>query len=164
MRLIFCAAVLAVAHSAIAADLPPPGTAPTGEIVMIQAAPGVIHYHANPEHADWSWLVGIEWQRPSRWLFGFSYFNNSYDQKCQYYYAGYLWKLSDRDPNWYLKLTGGLIYGYKEPYEDKVPFNHNGYSPGVVLGLGHKWDRWSLQLNFLGKAALGLSVGYDLVN
>ena len=130
---------------------------------MIQAAPDVIHFHPDPEHAEWSWMVGIEWQRPSRWLFGFSYFNNSFNQKSQYYYAGYVWKLSERDPNWYLKLTGGLIYGYTEPYEDKVPFNHNGYSPGLIPGLGYKWDRWSLQLNLLGVSALGFTVGYDLV-
>jgi hypothetical protein len=163
LRLISCFAALAVAHSAIATDTSVPEPAATGNIVMIQASPDVHHYHSNPEHVDWSWMVGIEWQRPSNWLLGFAYFNNSFGQKSQYYYAGYTWKLSDRDPNWYLKLTGGLVHGYKEPYEDKVPYNHNGYSPGVVPALGYKWSRWSAQVNVFGTAAFGISVGYDLL-
>jgi hypothetical protein len=150
-------------HSAIAADSPPRQTAATGNIIMIQASPDVIHFDSDPEHADWSWMVGVEWQRPSSWLFGFSYFNNSFGQKSQYYYAGYVWKPSDRDPNWYLKLTGGLLYGYKDPYEDKVPLNHNGYSPAIIPALGYKWDRWNVQLNLLGNAGLMISVGYDLL-
>ncbi|HSB48408.1 MAG TPA: ABC transporter ATP-binding protein [Burkholderiales bacterium] len=162
MRLIFCIAGLAVAQLVIAAEAPAPDPAATGNIVMIQASPNVIHYHSSPEHADWSWMVGIEWQRPSDWLLGFTYFNNSYNQKCQYYYVGYVWKLSDRDPNWYLKLTGGLVHGYKDPYEDKVPLNHNGYSPGVIPALGYKWNRWSAQVNVLGAAGFTLSVGFDL--
>jgi hypothetical protein len=147
----------------VAADASLPEPAATREIIMIQAAPNVVHYSSDPEHTDWSWMVGVEWQRPSNWLFGFSYFNNSFGQKSSYSYAGYVWKPSERDPHWYLKLTGGLIYGYKEPYENKVPFNHNGYSPGLVPALGYKFDRWSAQINLFGTAGLMLSVGYDLV-
>lgn len=129
---------------------------------MIQASPQVIHFDSDPEHTDWSWMVGVEWQRPSHWLLGFSYFNNSFGQKSQYYYAGYVWKPSDRYSNWYLKLTGGLLYGYKEPYEDKVPLNHNGYSPAIVPALGYKWDRWNTQLIVLGNAGFTISLGYDV--
>jgi hypothetical protein len=96
-------------------------------------------------------------------LYGFAYFNNSFAQKCQYYYAGYVWKLSDRYPNWYFKLTGGLIYGYKKPYEEKVPFNKNGYSPGIIPSLGYKQDRWNIQLNTLGTAGLMFTIGYDIL-
>lgn len=160
--MICCFTALAAVHSAIAAESPPE-TGATGNIVMIQAAPRVFHFDSDPDHVDWSWMVGVEWQRPSNWLLGFSYFNNSFGQKSQYYYAGYRWKLSERDSNWYLKLTGGLVHGYKEPYEDKIPFNHNGYAPGVILALGYKWDRWSAQTNLFGNAGFMLSVGYDLI-
>jgi hypothetical protein len=140
-----------------------PAAAADRDIVMIQASPDVIHYHPSSEHAEWSWAVGVEWQRPSRWLLGFVYFNNSFNQKSQYYYLGHVWNPIDRDPNWYLKLTGGLVYGYTEPYEDKVPYNHDGYSPGIVPAVGRKWERWSLQLNILGTAGLMISGGYDLI-
>jgi hypothetical protein len=133
------------------------------DIVMVQASPDAIHFDSDPEHADWSWMLGVEWQRPSNWLLGFSYFNNSYNQKSQYYYAGYVWNASDRYSNWYLKLTGGLLYGYKEPYEDKVPLNHNGYSPAIVPALGYKWDRWNTQMILLGSAGLTISLGYDVI-
>lgn len=160
--MICCIAALAAVHSVIAAESPPE-TGATGNIFMIQAAPGVIHFESDPNHADRSWMLGVEWQRPSNWLLGFSYFNNSYDQKSQYYYVGYSWRLGERYPNAYFKLTGGLVYGYKEPYEDKVPFNHNGYSPGIVPALGYKWDRWNAQIILFGNAGLMLSVGYDLI-
>jgi len=162
-RLVCCFAALAAVLPAVAADAPPPELAASRDIVMIQAAPGVIHFDSDPDHAAWSWMVGVEWQRPSNWLLGFTYFNNSFGQKSQYYYGGYLWNPIDRYSNWYLKLTGGLLYGYKEPYEDKVPLNHNGYSPGILPAVGYKWERWSMQLNVLGTAGLMISVGYDLI-
>jgi hypothetical protein len=146
------------AEEAISKAPSPQGT------VMILGSPKVVHFDPDPEHVDWSWLVGIEWQRPaSRGHFGFSYFNNSFGQKCQFYYAGYSWKLSENHPNWYFKLSGGLIYGYKEPYEDKVPYNHNGYSPGLFPTLGYKWDRWNVQFITLGTAGAMLTLGYDII-
>ena len=160
--MICCAAALAAAHSVNAADSTAPEPAVTRDIIMIQAAPTAIHFVSEDEHVDWSWLVGIEWQRPSRWLLGFAYFNNSFGQKCQYYYAGYSWTMSERNPNWYLKLTGGLLYGYKEPH-DTIPLGQNGYAPGAVAGLGYKWNRWNAQVNLLGVAGVMITVGYDLI-
>ena len=155
-----CLSVVMVVPVA-AADEPAPGSQGT---VMIQASPKVYHFSNDPEHVDWSWLVGIEWQKPdSRWHFGFSYFNNSFGQKCQFYYTGYVWKLSESNPNWYLKISGGLIYGYKDQFEDKVPFNHNGYSPGLFPALGYKLDRWNFQLITLGTAGAMVTVGYDVI-
>jgi hypothetical protein len=56
----------------------------------------------------------------------------------------------------------GLLYGYKDPYEDKVPFNTNGFSPGAVLSLGWRFTReFSTQLNFLGTAALQFQLSID---
>jgi hypothetical protein len=152
------------AEPAIAADGWLPEQPPLREAVMLQVSPRVIHFDPEPEHVEWSWLLGVEWQRPaSRWHLGFSYFNNSFGQKSQFFYAGYVWKLSERNPNWYLKLSGGLLHGYKEPYEDKVPFNHNGYSPGLIPALGYKWERWNVQLVAVGTAGALVTVGYDVI-
>jgi hypothetical protein len=136
--------------------------APSGDILMIQAAPDVIHFSPDPEHAKYSWLVGAEWQRPSHWLVGYSYFNNSFDQRCHYLYAGRWWPLGETDTGWYVKLTAGLIAGYREPFENKIPFNHNGVAPGIIPGLGYKVDRFNVQVNLLGSAGLMVTVGYDL--
>lgn len=139
-----------------------------GDILMVQAAPDAIHFHYSSEHADFSWLVGAELQFPSRWLIGGAYFNNSFDQKCQYYYFGKSWPLdfiSDNEymKNMYFKLTGGVLLGYKEPYEDKIPFNNNGVAPGIVPGLGYQFGDFNVQLNLLGDAGIMFTFGYNLI-
>lgn len=135
----------------------------SGGIVTIQMAPGVIHFDPDPDHAKHSWMVGVEWQRPSRWLAGFTYFNNSFDQKCQYIYGGKVWSQRESGQGWYAKLTGGVILGYKEPYEDKIPYNHNGVAPGIIPSLGYKVDRANVQLNLLGTAGLMITFGFDVI-
>jgi hypothetical protein len=138
-----------------------------GDILMIQAAPDVIHFNPSSEHAEFAWLVGLEWQSPSRWLVGASYFNNSFDQKCQYIYFGKSWSLdriskNSYFKNMYFKLTGGVLLGYKEPYENKIPLNNNGVAPGVVPGLGYQFGDFNVQLNLLGGAGIMFTFGYDL--
>ena len=134
-----------------------------GDLLMVQAAPGVIHFDSDPEHAKYSWLVGLEWQAPSRWLAGASYFNNSFNQKCQYLYLGKSWPLESIDENLYFKLTGGVLFGYKEPYEDKIPLNNNGVAPGAVPGIGYKYGDFNVQLNLLGGAGLMFTFGYNIL-
>ena len=134
-----------------------------GDLLMLQAAPGVIHFNSDPEHTKYSWLVGLEWQSSSRWLVGASYFNNSFNQKCEYFYFGKSWPLDFISDKVYFKLTGGLLLGYKEPYEDKIPFNNNGIAPGAVPSLGYKYGDFNVQLNLLGGAGLMFTVGYDLL-
>jgi hypothetical protein len=158
-----CLVILLSITPCLAADGTKSDRDPSNGILMLQASPTVIHFNSDPEHVDYSWLVGVEWQLPSRWLTGYSYFNNSFGQKSQYIYAGYWWPISEKDPNWYVKLTGGVILGYKEPYEDKIPYNNNGVAPGIVPGLGYKWNRFNAQLNLLGTAGLMITVGYDLI-
>ena len=133
-----------------------------GDVLMVQGAPGVIHYHHDSEHADYSWLIGAERQSPSHWLVGASYFNNSFNQKCQYFYFGKSWPLESIDNNLYFKLSGGVLLGYKEPYENKIPYNNNGVAPGVVPALGYRFGDFNVQINLLGTAAVMFTAGYDL--
>ena len=154
---------MAVLFAPAAAQPAEPDFSLSGDILMFQAAPGVLHFNSDPAHAQHSWLLGVEWQRPSHWLAGYSYFNNSFDQKSHYVYGGYWWPVWEKHPGWYVKLTGGVILGYQEPYEDKIPFNHNGVAPGVVPAVGYKAGRFSVQLNLLGTAGLMAIVGYDLL-
>jgi len=82
----------------------------SGGKVMIQYAPNAIHWNYDVEHAKQSWLVGAEYIWKSNWLVGFSYFNNSFNQKCQLVYGGYSWKLFGTPKSHaYLKVGGGLI-------------------------------------------------------
>ena len=139
-----------------------------GDTLMLQAAPGVIHFNSDPDHTKYSWLVGLEWQSSSRWIVGGSYFNNSFNQKCEYLYFGKSWPLdfvsdSSLFQNLYFKLTGGLLLGYKEPYEDKIPFNDNGVAPGLVPSLGYQYGDFNVQLNLLGGAGVMFTFGYNIL-
>ena len=139
-----------------------------GDTLMLQAAPGVIHFNPSDEHTDYSWLVGLEWQSSSRWVVGGSYLNNSFNQKCEYLYFGKSWPLdfisdSTLFQNMYFKLTGGLLLGYKEPYEDKIPFNDNGVAPGLVPSLGYQYGDFNVQLNLLGGAGIMFTFGYNIL-
>ena len=49
----------------------------------------------------------------------------------------------------------GILYGYVGQYQDKVPFNHNGFSPGFVPSVGYKFnDRVYGELDLLGNSGL----------
>ncbi|MEY4026402.1 MAG: hypothetical protein RLZZ329_122 [Pseudomonadota bacterium] len=63
-------------------------------------------------------------------------------------------------PQLFAKVTGGLMYGYVAPYENKVPLNYHGFSPAIIPALGYKLTQHdSVQLKFLGTAALMFSYG-----
>lgn len=157
-------AIRRIAFAAIAFVAPASAGVFTGkDALMIQVAPGVVHFHPSPDHARYSWLVGIEWINDQKWVAGVSAFNNSFGQKSQYIYGGRMWPLEFIHPNVYAKLTGGLLLGYKEPYENKIPFNHNGVAPGLVPSIGYRQDRFNVQLNLLGNSALMLTVGYEFL-
>src|ERR1017187_52206 len=150
------AGAIASAISAHAAD--------ESDRIMVQFAPDAAHYHSSPDYAkSSSWLVGAEYQRRDCVLAGYAYFNNSFGQKSHYVYGGRTWTLGvEGTSHWYLKLTGGVIVGYREPYEDKIPFNHNGIAPGIVAGIGNHFDRFNAQLNALGGSGVMFTFGYDI--
>lgn len=132
--------------------------------VTFQLAPYVYHYRHDPEHNNYPWLVGLEWETPESWLVGGAYFSNSFRQPSHYLYFGKRWSPDFLPDNVYLKLTGGILLGYKEPYDDKIPFNHRkGVAPGVLPALGYQADRFSIQLVPLGTAGLMAVFGFDLL-
>jgi len=109
-------------------------------------------------------MVNFEVNKESNWLYGLSLFNNSFGQFSQYLYFGKKWELPKIHKYFHAKLTGGLLHGYKDEFEDKVPYNNNGFSPGIVPTIGFKKDRLALDLLFLGDAAIMLAVGYDFID
>jgi hypothetical protein len=122
--------------------------------------PFAIHWSRNSEHKH-VYLLGIErnlshkpWMSDQA-LWGFSAFSNSFGQPSAYLYYGYRWDSLFGHPNLYAKITAGLLYGYKEPYEDKVPFNHNGFSPAIIPAVGYRLSPMdAVQINMLGSAGL----------
>jgi hypothetical protein len=120
----------------------------------VTLSPYAYHFQNDPDHKP-VWLIGLERQRSDGWLVGGAYFSNSFGQKSGTVYVGYLWDNLLGVPSLYAKLVGGLMYGYVAPYEDKVPFNHNGFSPVVVPTLGYRLTpKDALQVSLLGTAGL----------
>jgi len=69
-----------------------------------------------------------------------------------------MWDLL-HSPYWYFKLTGGLLYGYKEPYEDKIPFNGLGIAPAIIPTFGFQYKFFVAELNIAGTAAINVTAG-----
>jgi hypothetical protein len=118
------------------------------------------HWSSDPDHVSNSKLLNLEFETTTQWVYGFAWFDNSFGQPSQYLYAGYSWPLFQKD--WaYFKLTGGLLHGYKEPYEDKIPMNSLGVAPAIVPSFGLKYKRVFTELEILGTAALTWTVGFN---
>ncbi|WP_090045450.1 hypothetical protein [Limnohabitans sp. 2KL-27] len=133
-----------------------PAPAHRGEITF---SPYTHHFSNNPEHKKVV-LVALDEQLPGDRLCGISFFSNSFGQPSVYVYAGQQFNNLWGVPQLFAKVTGGIMYGYVSPYENKVPLNHNGFSPAVIPAVGYKLTPHdSVQLQFLGNAALMFSYG-----
>lgn len=116
------------------------------------------HFDPDPDHVNNQKLLGAEAQMKNNWLFGLAFFDNSFGQDSQYLYAGYKWDLFG-SRLWYFKLTGGLLHGYKEPYEDKIPLNGLGVAPAILPTLGFQYKFFVAEVNLAGTAALTVTAG-----
>jgi len=116
------------------------------------------HWSSDPEHVSNSKLLDLEFETKKKWIYGFAYFQNSFGQPSQYLYAGYSWRLFKTD--WaYFKLTGGLLHGYKDPYEDKIPMNGLGVAPAIVPAIGFKYRSFVMEAHLGGLAAMTFTAG-----
>ncbi len=86
---------------------------------------------------------------------GVSAFSNSFGQPSAYAYLGRRYRGLFGIQPLYAQWTAGVLYGYKPPYQNKVPMNVNGFSPGLIPSVGYQFnERHGVQLTFLGDAAL----------
>ena len=116
------------------------------------------HFDPDPDHVNNQKLLGLESQMKNQWLFGLAVFDNSFGQNSQYLYTGYKWDLFGSE-RWYFKLTGGLLHGYKEPYDDKIPLNGLGVAPAIVPTLGFQYKFFVAEANLGGLAAMTITAG-----
>lgn len=129
---------------------------PTGQLSgwKIQTSVYTRHFDQDPEHNNDQNMLSAEALLKNDWLIGASLFDNSFYQRSQLVYAGKSWSLRGSD-SWYFKLTGGLLHGYKEPYEDKIPYNGLGIAPVIIPALGFRY-RWLVAEANLGGLAVVL--------
>ena len=113
----------------------------------------------NTATCTWS---GWNARTPTRWCGGASYFRNSFGQPSGYLYGGKRYDSIFSYDKLFAQWTVGLLYGYKPPYDHKVPLNHNGFSPGAVVSLGWQFTpTYSAQVNVLGNSALMFQFSAD---
>ena len=131
-----------------------PEPAHRGEFMV---SPYTLHFSRNPEHKPVV-LVAIDEQLPGGRLCGISFFSNSFGQPSTYVYVGQQFNGLFDNPKLFLKVTGGILYGYVGKYQNKVPLNSHGFSPGVIPSIGYNFSQHdSLQMQLLGTAGLMFS-------
>lgn len=126
---------------------------------IIMTSVYTVHFDPDPEHVNTQKLIGVEAVFENNWLAGFATFDNSFGQRSQFAYMGYSWPIA-HSRFWYFKLTGGLLHGYKEPYEDKIPLNGLGVAPAIIPSLGFRYKRVLAEVNLLGTAGLTVTAGF----
>jgi hypothetical protein len=117
------------------------------------------HWDPDPEHDNSQSLIGVEALFRNGWIVGGAVFDNSFGQTSEYLFMGKQWDMFGSD-YWYFKLTGGLLYGYKEPYDEKIPLNDLGVAPAFLPIIGFRYKRVFIETNILGIAAVTLTAGF----
>jgi hypothetical protein len=116
------------------------------------------HWDEDPDHTDHQKLIGPEIEFENDYMVGLAIFKNSFDQSSQFLYIGKTWRLFRTD--WfYFKLVGGLLHGYKEPYEDKIPLNGLGVAPAILPSFGVRYKRVMAEVQIAGTAAITITAG-----
>ena len=143
-----------------------------GDQLRLTYGPWAYHFNPSDEHVDYNHLVAVEFLT-SRWTFlgaersqiGFALFDNSFGQFSQYLYVGQEWDLLPLGPGQlFANVTAGLLHGYKEPYQDKIPFNGAGVAPVIIPSLGWRYRRFAVTATVLGTNGFlfGASWHFDL--
>lgn len=141
-----------------AADAPAPLDAPMARW-HFQTSLYTKHFNPDPKHTNHQRLIGVERWSENNWLIGGAWFRNSFDQPSQYLYVGKVWRPLDSYPLVHLKLTGGLLHGYKGEFRDKIPFNGSGIAPALLPSIGLSGKRFTADLVIFGTAGAMLAVG-----
>jgi len=127
--------------------------------LRLQVSPYTLHFSEDTRHEN-VYMAGLEREHANGKLDGFTLFSNSFGQESVFIYPwGGVYKNIGGVAPLSFKWTAGLLFGYKEPYENKVPLNYKGFSPGAIIALAYEFKPgWSAQINALGTAALMLQL------
>ena len=116
------------------------------------------HYDPEPDHNNDQNMLGFENEYENNRLWGLAMFDNSFGQESEYLYVGQKWRAFESD-NWYYKVTGGLLHGYEEPHEDKIPLNDFGVAPVIIPSIGYRNKAFFAEFVQLGLSAGMVTVG-----
>ena len=123
-----------------------------GNVLRLQLSPFSYHWaKRDPEDRN-VFLIGVEREHPNGKIDGISYFSNTFGQDSVYFFPfGAVYKGIFGMPKLSVKWTAGIIYGYKAPFEKKVPLNYKGFAPAIIPAVTYDFSpNWSGQINLLG--------------
>lgn len=120
------------------------------------------HFHSDPAHVNNQKLILGEWNITEQWLVGASVFDNSFGQRSEYVYGGWRYRPFERVQPFYLKVSAGLVRGYKDAYRDKIPFNHSGVAPVVIPSIGYCFGRVCSEMVVFGGAGMLWTLGVTI--
>lgn len=122
------------------------------------------HFRENPEFKGRNLMFGLEAIKSKGVddkVFGILLFDNSFGQASQYAYIGKKWNFSGRLNHFHARLTAGILHGYKEPYDNKLPLTtKNGWSPGILPSIGYQKGRFGFDLKLLGYEGIMFATGF----
>jgi hypothetical protein len=121
-----------------------------------------VHFHSDPAHVNNQKLILGEWNITEQWLLGASFFDNSFGQPSQYVYGGWRFRPFESAQPFYVKVSAGLVHGYKDQYRDKIPFNHSGIAPVIVPSVGYCFSRICSEVVIFGGAGLLWTLGVTI--
>ena len=161
-------ALVRVTPDACSQEVPDPVAAPApaseepaAKDWRLMMSPLTLHFHPDPQHR-YVYMLGLERQYTGGLLLGAAYFQNSFGQPSGYAFAGRRFSHVAGYQPLFVELTAGVIYGYVQPYNHKVPFVVNGFSPGALASAGWQFTPTiSGQLNLLGLAAVMFQFSVD---
>lgn len=132
-----------------------------------QTSLATVHFNPDDDHTNNQKLIYGEWRLQERWLegqvlVGASAFDNSFGQPSQFVFGGLLWRPFDSLPAAYVKVVAGVLHGYKDEFQDKIPFNNSGFAPAIVPAVGYCFNRVCGEMVLFGTAGLMWTLGVTL--
>lgn len=165
LRLFLSTLLCAFAAVVFGADDPPRAESATPPEThqsrwLLQTSLYTDHFSTDSQHVKHQNLIGLEWWAADNWMLGAAAFKNSFGQPSQYVYIGKLWRPLDDYQLLHLKLTWGIVHGYKGEYKDKIPLNSDsGFAPALLPSIGLSGKRFTTDVVFFGTAGLIVTVG-----
>lgn len=129
-----------------------PSLAGEGVKLRLQLSPLTFHWGPRDPEDRNVFLIGVEREHPNGHIDGIAYFSNTFGQDSVYLFPfGAVYNGVFSVPKLSLKWTAGVIYGYKAPFDKKVPLNYKGFAPAIIPAVTYAFSpQWSGQLNLLG--------------
>jgi hypothetical protein len=119
------------------------------------------HYGDKEEYEGPPLFAGIEHHNKNRTIIGYSMFNNSFGDFSQYLYLGKAFHPLEKYPWLRIKLTIGIVHGYKDKNQEILPIRWGEASGiGVVPTIGYQKGRVGFDLGILSASGLLFLVGY----